>query len=150
MNSSNPRRSVVSRLKRAGLSVAAIAVTRAGLRSLPLPLLSRVLGVKIGTTRGDPLPAYDWAELPPEVALPLASLDAMLRRWPGQAPCLVRALGAGWLLKSMGPTLRIGVSGAPVQKPWSAHAWLEVAGMTVPEPRHAPVRFDRLRALGRA
>lgn len=148
MKSRSHSRPALGRVLRAGPALVALVLARAGLRALPLPRLTRALGVQIGTERGAARAAVDWLELPRELAVTLADVDAWMRRWPAAAPCLVRALSVGWLLRRSRPTLRIGVARAPDKHDWSAHAWLEVAGITLPEPRHAPIERGRLRALG--
>jgi len=135
-------------LKHAALAFLAVGIARAGLRTVSLPRLSGLLGIRLGRTRGTPLPGWSWADLPLDLAIPLRSVDAVERWWPSRAPCLVRALAVGWLLNRLSPTLRIGIP-RNSQVAWSAHAWLEVGGMTLPEPRHSPVKLDGLRALGR-
>ena len=96
------------------------------IRWVPLPRLSRLLGVRLDLTPAnlDPVP------------LPLDAVPAGARRqlrcarlvadaWPfSRGPCLRRALVGGHLIRRLDPAVRIGVSsdGNDVL----AHAWLEL------------------------
>lgn len=137
------------RAVRLGSAACAVAAARVGLACLPLPELVKRLGVELGRARGAASDAADWADIPPATAELVASVDAILARWPAPSPCLVRALACGFLLRKHKPTLCIGVREAASGSRWAAHAWLEVGASALPEPRRRPLSIAGLRRLGR-
>ena len=103
-----------------------LAIVELSIRWVPLPRLSRILGVRVNLA-----PARDHV-----VPLPLTALSPRARRqvsctrrvadaWPfSRGPCLRRSLVAGHLLRRHDPTLRLGVGGAG--DTLFAHAWIEI------------------------
>jgi hypothetical protein len=108
---------------------ALLALIEVGLRSLSLPVLARMLGVRL--ERGPERAGRDRVRLPPEVRPILRVVDAMLRDFASEGLCLKRSLLAGGLLRKYRPTLRIGV--ASREGKIGAHAWLELDGTALPE-----------------
>jgi hypothetical protein len=113
-------------------AVGALIVTEVGLRGLPLPTLSRVLGfrlqysdatgevIAVGDSRGDALAAA-------------RSIERVARRWPFGDTCLRRAVALGFILRRERPVLRVGV--VRTTRGIRGHAWLEIGGKPV-DPNH--------------
>jgi len=98
------------------------------IRWVPLPRLSRLLGVRVdlGPTTRTVAP-LDIAELPAQARMHLRSAHRVAGAWPfSKGPCLRRSLVAGHLLREHHPAIRLGVIGSGDEL--SAHAWLEVDG----------------------
>ncbi|NLE86024.1 MAG: lasso peptide biosynthesis B2 protein [Myxococcales bacterium] len=109
------------------------------LRVLPLRRVCRTFGVRwrAGPPRGGVgAPGDDPASLDPEVLTRVeatcARVDRVLRVARPRDGCLRRALVLGHLLRDLEPTLCIGVVRG--EGPFTAHAWLEIRGVSVPEP----------------
>lgn len=133
----------------AALHVAVVlAVVELLVRWVPLPRLSRLVGVRV-----DLGPA-------PAAAEPLASSDLPLRErrqldwtrrlsdaWPfSRGPCLRRALVGGHLLRRRAPVIRLGVMGSGDDL--VGHAWLEIDGRPVdPVAGVTPFRRPSPRAV---
>jgi Transglutaminase-like superfamily len=117
-----PPRELLTTLR--ALSV--IVVVELLIRWVPLPRLSRVLGVRINLepapAESERLPA---TELPPRARRQLRCTRRVADAWPfSQGPCLRRALVGGHLLRDLGPSVRLGVGRAGDSL--HAHAWLEL------------------------
>jgi hypothetical protein len=109
-------------------AVAVLVVVEILIRWVPLPRLSRALGIEVNLQ-----PARSEA-----VRLPVDELPARARRqlectrrvadaWPfSRGPCLRRALVGGHLIRHLHPAVRLGVAGAG--DTLLAHAWLEIDG----------------------
>lgn len=114
-------------------SLMAAAATELGLRFLTLPDLAAALSVPL-TAQAPPTPralntrAVDCVrpDLTADEARRLATVVAVMRRWPWGASCLRVALVSGRLLRDRRPLLALGVrrDGPDV----TAHAWLLVDG----------------------
>ena len=109
-------------------ATAVLAVVELLIRWVPLPRLSRLLGVKVNLQ-----PARsDAAQLPvDELPTPSRRRLRCTRRvadaWPfSRGPCLRRALVGGHLIRHLRPAVRLGVAGAG--DTLLAHAWLEIDG----------------------
>jgi hypothetical protein len=119
-------------------AVAVLIVVELLIRWVPLPRLSRMLGVEVNLQ-----PARSEAE-----QLPVGELPARARRqlrctrrvadaWPfSRGPCLRRALVGGHLIRHLHPAVRLGVTGAG--DTLLAHAWLEIDG----RPLEAVAQFN--------
>lgn len=132
-----PRARQLSSLRhfRASVQLAKIACAAAavevGLRTLPLPLLLRALGLKLAADS-----VLDSAQdLPPRVALEASlaatGVDRVVRRWRPRRVCLRRSLVLGAMLRHHDPALRLGVRRAGQEI--EAHAWLEIDGVPLPD-----------------
>jgi Transglutaminase-like superfamily len=129
-------------LVRAGLLAVACEVA---LRCAPFPRVGRRFGVQLageGPSTRRPTPSA------PEFARARWATDAIFRRWPVAGTCLRRSLVLGRLLREYDPVVRIGVArrGAEI----GAHAWLEIAGLTIDEGPDdlVPLRFAAGRSRG--
>jgi hypothetical protein len=96
------------------------------IRWVPLPRLSRLLGVRLdfAPPRGDldPLPL---AALPPDARRQLRCTHRVTDVWPlSKGPCLRRSLVAGHLLRRHDAAVRLGI--ATVGDDVLAHAWVEI------------------------
>lgn len=111
--------------------VAVTAAVEIGMRTLRLPRLARLLGVRL-ETHGQPV--EDAAPPDPTVVRRVRragrAIDRVLRRWPFGDTCLRRALILGFLIRRLGPTLLIGVR-RNEEGEIAAHAWLVVGGTTL-------------------
>jgi hypothetical protein len=120
-----------------------IVVVELLIRWVPLSRLSRLLGVHLDLRPG--LTAVDvlaWDDLPPPAPRQLRCSWRVAHAWPfSKGPCLRRALVAGHLVRRLGPTVHLGVTGAGGTL--LAHAWLELDGQPL-EPVHAFTRFEVL------
>ncbi|HET9254265.1 MAG TPA: lasso peptide biosynthesis B2 protein [Pseudonocardiaceae bacterium] len=105
------------------------------LRAMPLPRLSRLLGVALRLEPDDPHdePAGPGspAGLDARDAARYLATCRVLRRWPGARTgvCLRLALVAGCLLRHRRPGLHLGV--AHVDGHTVAHAWLTIDGIVL-------------------
>lgn len=127
------------------LSVAAAARVELALRRRSLPGTARALGLVVAAPTGSPgspgSPDGPLARLPRWTMDPLRATAAVMRWWPlgqdgprGAAMCLRRSLVTAWRLRSLDPTVRIGVAvGAPGSRDEGvrAHAWVEVGGLAL-------------------
>lgn len=106
--------------------LAVLVVVELSIRWMPLPRLSRVLGVRVDLRPGradiEQLPLD---ELPPRARRQLWCTWKVADAWPfSRGPCLRRALVGGHLLRDLDPAVRLGVTGAG--DALLAHAWLEI------------------------
>ncbi len=120
-----------------------IVIVEVLVRTVPLPRLSRLLGVPL--------------DLRPHVGsvepLPLASLPDRARRrlrctrrvadvWPfSHGPCLRRALIGGHLVRELQPSVRLGITATGDEL--LAHAWLEIGGRPLESVEHFQ-RFEQV------
>ena len=96
-----------------------LAIVEVSIRWIPLPRLSRLLGVRFNLS---PLQLTD---LPPIARRQMICTRRVTDAWPfSRGPCLRRSLVAGHLLRRHDPTLRLGVGGAG--DTLFAHAWIEI------------------------
>jgi hypothetical protein len=101
------------------------------LRVFPIDTVARRAGAPLADGRGvdDPdLAEIDVSKLAGREQLRLAAADWTLARWVFDATCLRKALLYGWVLRSHGPELHIGLVGKGDSL---AHAWLVVGGSTL-------------------
>jgi hypothetical protein len=120
---------------RSKFAVAEMTVLVAGiefaLRVFPIDIVARRAGAPLAVGRGvnDPgLAEIDMSKLADREQLRLAAADWTLARWVFDATCLRKALLYGWVLRSHGPELHIGLLG---KGDALAHAWLAVDGSTI-------------------
>jgi hypothetical protein len=118
-----------------------IVVVEVLVRIVPLPRLSRLLGVEVDlgprTGTGEQLPLR---ELPERARRQLRCTRRVADAWPfSQGPCLRRALVGGHLLRRLRPSVRLGLTGTGDQL--LAHAWLEIDGRPLETVDHF-VRFE--------
>lgn len=104
-------------------------VVEAGLRPLPLPLLSRLLGVPLDTSPPREVQLTEPVIIPHWARRRLAAARRALRYWPFGDSCLRVALVGGCLVRRLDPVLRIGV--AKHEGEIKAHAWLEIGGLSL-------------------
>lgn len=114
-----------------------------GLRMMPLPRLSRLLGVELRLTSGteEPGRVSRWHPDARDAARYRAACWT-LRAWPRATSrsCLRRSLVAGCLLRRRRPALQLGV--AHVGGTTVAHAWLTIDGAVLDStaPVYTPLR----------
>jgi hypothetical protein len=103
-----------------------------GLRSLSLPRLARLAGMRLGTQpTGAPDPHKTvTALLTPEQRRRIWATERLYAVWPFGDTCLRRALVMGHHLRDQSPVLRIGVT-AERSEPVAAHAWVETPDVTL-------------------
>ena len=109
-------------------ATAVLVVVELLIRWVPLPRLSRMLGVEVTVepARSDAaqLPVD---ELPTRARRRLRCTRRVADAWPfSRGPCLRRALVGGHLIRHLHPAVRLGVAGAG--DTLLAHAWLEIDG----------------------
>jgi hypothetical protein len=107
-------------------AAAVLVLVEALIRWIPLPRLSRMLGIRVNLAP----PPTDVEQLPVDA---LTARDRRQLRctgrvadvWPlSKGPCLRRSLVAGHLLRRHHPAVRLGISHA--SGGLFAHAWLEI------------------------
>ena len=126
-------------------ALALAVVVEVGLRTTTLPRLARALGTPLAVDGFEAYVGPAGAVLLPDWAvLRMHSVRRVLRHWPFGDTCLRQALVCGWLLRSLGPALQLGV--AKVDGEVRAHAWLVVSG-TVVDPRRAVSSYQPLTAV---
>ena len=106
--------------------LAVITAVELLIRWIPLPRLSRLLGLRINFApthpSAEPLTS---ADLTPSARRQVRCTRRVADAWPfSTGPCLRRSLVAGHLLRRHDPTLRLGVGGA--SDTLFAHAWIEI------------------------
>ncbi|GAB3811853.1 hypothetical protein GCM10028820_03790 [Tessaracoccus terricola] len=101
-----------------------------GLRVVPLPRLTRLVGIRLA---GHDSPAPEAAprdraeaSLAPRERRKVRATRRVLRHWPFGDTCLRQALVSGQRLRRLGPVLHVGV--AKIDGEVRAHAWLVIAG----------------------
>lgn len=124
-------------------AAAAVLLTEAALRLMPLDRAARLLKVRLAfdVTRSE-APSITAGSLPREA---VEAVDAVLRRVPLPGTCLRRALAVGVMLRETNPVLHVGVR--PTPDGLRAHAWLVVGDETVVEGDGAE-DFVPLRRVG--
>src|SRR5262245_57439252 len=96
------------------------------IRWIPLPRLSRVLGVRLDLSPAPPThPRSATLTLPAESQRRVRSANRVVNRWPlCKGPCLRRSLVTAHLLRAHHPAIRLGTAGAG--DTLRAHAWVEI------------------------
>jgi hypothetical protein len=127
--------------------VVVLALVELMIRSVTLPRLSRMLGVRLDLEPGphdvEPLPL---TTLAPSRRRQLRCTSRVADAWPfSRGPCLRRALVGGHLVRDLHPTVRLGVAGAGDAV--VAHAWLEIDGHPL-EDVSAYTAFRRSEGVG--
>lgn len=121
------------------------AAAEIAVKLVPLPRLTRALGIKLADgdgveqTRGDERGALD----ADTVAGRAEAVDRLYRAWPRKSSCLRRALVLGYRIRKANPVLWIGV--AKENGAIRAHAWVEVDGEVIGEDtgEFAPLRSHK-------
>ena len=124
--------------------VALALAAEVAVRTTPLPLLTRRLGIalddesRLSPAEGDRARSR---RIPSgTIAKRAASVDRLYRAWPRRDSCLRRALVLGFRVREARPTLRIGVArdGDEIR----AHAWIEIDGRVIGDDSgdYAPLR----------
>lgn len=107
-------------------TVATVAITEVGLRSVGVRRLADRAGVRLGT--GDaPVAPGDGSALPVWAQRRLRTVDRVITRWPFGDTCLRRTFVGAVRLRRLDPVLVIGVRLA--DDAVEAHAWLRIAGV---------------------
>jgi hypothetical protein len=109
-------------------AVVVLAVVEVLIRWMPLPRLSRMLGVRLDvSSQGGDADQMRLGELPPRARRQVRCANRVADVWPfSKGPCLRRSLIAGHLLRRNDPALRIGLAGSGDEL--LAHAWIEIDG----------------------
>lgn len=111
-----------------------MAIVELAVRPVPLPRLSRIMGVPLDSTHEQASGHQDPPNLTRWQMGQLRALLPLARRWPfSDGPCLRQALVAGHILRRHHPVLRLGV--ATENEEVLAHAWVEVGGVLVGETK---------------
>ncbi|HEX3002842.1 MAG TPA: lasso peptide biosynthesis B2 protein [Angustibacter sp.] len=104
-------------------------VVEVGLRLSRLPTLARRLGVPLAAEPAD-APARRAIRLDARAQREWRAVGRVMRHWRGDTgTCLRTALVGGFVLRRLGPRLRLGV--AKVDGRVQAHAWLEIGDRTL-------------------
>lgn len=98
------------------------------LRRRRLPDITARLGVDLGSDLVGVSPRPMRTPLPDWAMRRLYYANQVVERWPFGRTCLRRSLLAGTRLRSLHPTLRIGVRFPGENPKLAAHAWLEIDG----------------------
>jgi hypothetical protein len=102
-----------------------LAIVELSIRWVPLPRLSRILGVRVNLAPAPDVVPLPLTELSPTARRQVSCTRRVADAWPfSRGPCLRRSLVAGHLLRRHDPTLRFGVGGAG--DTLFAHAWIEI------------------------
>ena len=120
--------------------LAVAALTELGLRTLPLGLLCRGYGIRIGRERGHS-PARS-LQLTDAELVTVRAVERVYRLTArgGQGTCLRRALVCGALLRERAPVLRLGCT--RVDGRVHAHAWIELERSAAPGSKAVHVERD--------
>lgn len=118
--------------------VAVLGLVELLVRYVPLPRLSRFLGLRVNLApiRRDtePLPV---TALPTSARRQLRCARRVADAWPfSKGPCLRRSLVVGHLLRRYDPAVRLGLTGSG--DAILAHAWVEIDG----RPLESVADFD--------
>ena len=110
------------------------------IRWVPLPRLSRLLGLRLNLDPARPdIEEMAWTELSPRARRQIRCTRRVADVWPlSRGPCLRRSLVAGHLLRRHHPAVRLGV--ATAGDTVLAHAWLEIDD----RPLESVVRLQRV------
>jgi len=121
-------RGVLSQARATATAFAIACVTEVGLRTMPLPRLSRLLGapLAVGEAGKEPhqMPSGAPVDLTHRQRRQVRTALRLLKRWPLGDTCLRQALVCGYLLRHRHPALHVGV--AKIDGEVRAHAWLTV------------------------
>ncbi len=122
--------------------VAVLAVVELSIRFVPLPSLSRVLGVRLSLDpASQDLEQLPVGELSEHARRQLRCTGRVADHWRfSKGPCLRRALVAGHLLRDLEPAVCLGVGSD--SDTLVAHAWLEIDGRPLEPVAHLN-RFER-------
>jgi len=122
--------------------VVVLAVVEVLIRFVPLPDLTRLLGVRLSLDPASDEPQqFAAGELPEPVRRQLRCTGRVADHWRlSKGPCLRRALVAGHLLRDLEPAVCLGVGGD--SNSLLAHAWLEIDGRPLEPVAHLN-RFER-------
>jgi hypothetical protein len=107
-------------------AIAVLALVEMSIRWVPLPRLTRLLGLRLNfaPARRD-VEQLDESELPAVAQRQLRCARRVADVWPfSKGPCLRRSLVAGHLLRRHDPAVRLGTIGAG--ESLTAHAWIEI------------------------
>lgn len=119
-------RGVLSQVRANATAFAVACATEVGLRTLPLPRLSRLMGapLAVGEAGQEPkrLPGGSRVDLTPRQRRQVRTALRLLKRWPLGDTCLRQALVCGYLLRDRHPVLHVGVT--KLDGEVRAHAWL--------------------------
>jgi hypothetical protein len=109
-----------------------LVLAELGLRSLPLPTLSRWFGVPLSTAPAVPQREDGSPRLTASEGRQVGLARRVAAHWPfGRGPCLRLSLVEGHFLRRRAPVLRVGVASADGKGEGPAiiaHAWVEIDG----------------------
>jgi hypothetical protein len=109
------------------VTVVAVALfVEVGLRTLKLPRLAGMLGVRLDLESARP-PRGFAPVVPTWGSQSATRVDRVMKGWPGGGTCLRRCLVLGQRLRGLDPVLRIGVQ-READGSLVAHSWLEIDG----------------------
>jgi hypothetical protein len=111
------------------VTVGTAVAVEVGLRTLRLPTLTRWAGVPLADERAGASPSPQALDLPPDALRRLRMAARVMRYWPFDEKCLRRCLVSGRRIRSLQPTLALGV--AVIDGEVKAHAWLTVDGVSL-------------------
>ena len=101
-----------------------------GLRTIRLPALARLLGVRLDWSKTPSSPPGMPGSLSPSDQRKVRNVVRVMRHWPfAEGTCLRQSLMLGRILRSRHPLLRIGVQGR--DREIVAHAWVEMDGVAL-------------------
>jgi Transglutaminase-like superfamily len=126
--------------------VAVLGVVELLVRSVPLPRLSRFLGLRLNLApaRQNVQPLLETA-LPVRAQRQLRCAHRVADVWPfSKGPCLRRSLVVGHLLRQYDPAVRLGLAGSG--DALVAHAWIEIDGC----PLESVIDFEVFEQVGAA
>lgn|GEM_PF-6618530 len=124
-------------LAHATLVVTAVEI---GLRTLPVPTLSRLLGIEVGLGRGHSANGAKATSRPT-----LVRIERVHRALGIPSTCLRQSLAQGFILRALKPVLRFGSEEVAGQL--HHHAWVDFGRGTLPT---SEVESRRFRSLGRS
>jgi hypothetical protein len=106
--------------------VVVMSVVELLIRWVPLPRLTRLLGVRVDLgPSGSERAQVSLDDMPPRARRQLVCTRRVADAWPlSRGPCLRRALVGGHLIRELDPAIRIGTSDGA--DGIVAHAWLEL------------------------
>lgn len=129
------------------VATGAAATAELGLRTVGLPLLSRVFGTPLSTVEDQPRASSATKPLSPAHRRRVRASLRVMRHWPFGDTCLRQALVAGAMVRSRGPELVLGV--AKRDGEIRAHAWLEIDGAVL-DPLGGATSYQRLTPASRS
>lgn len=141
-------RNALSQARATSTALAVACATEIGLRTLPLPRLSRLMGapLAVGEAGQQPkqMPSGSRVTLTPRQRRQVRTALRLLKRWPLGDTCLRQALVSGYLLRDRHPVLHVGV--AKLDGEVRAHAWLTV-GDSILDPLGSASSYLALETL---